>query len=189
MINAVQRCIIRAQILFPNGIRQNIHIGFTGVHLVLDVHIFGAVHHVGGVAGPATQVGPGLDDFGGHALNCRITSDVQSAEHMAQVNQVSVGQRELLQVFQRGSGSTICSVLLGHIFREGCIFRAGQCCPGAGGVPLHARTDVVDYQRSCVLRGIALGILGSIALKLLQVCQECAKVGHWIQVQRGNRFS
>ena len=98
MINAIQRCIIRAQILFPNGIRQNIHIGFTGVHLVLDVHIFGAVHHVGGVAGPATQVGPGLDDFGGHALNRRIVGDVQSAKHVTQVNFVAIWQGKLFQI-------------------------------------------------------------------------------------------
>ena len=184
VINAVQRCIIRAQVLFTDGIRQNIHIGFTGVHLVRDVHIFGAVHHIGGVASPAAHICAGLDDFSSHALDRRIISDVQSAEHMAQVNQVSVGQRELLQVFQRGSGSTICNVLLGHIFREGRILRAGQCCPGAGGVPFHACTDEVNHQRSGILRGIVLGILGSVALQLLQVSKECGIVGHRRQLGR-----
>ena len=189
VVNAVQRCIIRAQVLFPDGIRQNIHIGFTGVHLVRDVHIFGAVHHIGGVASPAAHICAGLDDFSSHTLNCRIVGDVQSAEHMAQVNQVAIGQRELLQVLQRGSGSPVFSILLSDIFCEGCILRTGQGCPGAGGVPFHACTDEVDHQRSGVLRGIAQDILGSVALKLLQVSKECGIVGHRIQVQRGNRFS
>ena len=159
VVNLVQRRVIRAQVSRPDGLRQNIHVGLCEIYLVFNINIHRAVHHVGNITCPAAHIGPCLDNLSRHALHCCVVGDVQRTEHMPQINQVSIGQRELLQVFQRGSGSTICSVLLGHIFREGCVLRAGQCCPSAGSIPLHTRADEVNHQRSGILRGVALGIL------------------------------
>ena len=188
VIHLVQRVVIHTEVFCTNVGSQNVNVRLRGIHLVGDVHILSAEHHVRDVTGPAAHVGTGLHHGGRHPLHLGIIGHVHCAEHMAQVNQVSVGQRELLQILQRGSGGSICSVLLGHIFREGCILRAGQCCPGAGSVPFHACADEIDHQRSSILRGIALDILGSVILQLLEVSKECGIVGYWSQVQRDNRL-
>ena len=101
MSNPIQRCIIHAQIFRPDGICQNIHIGFQEIHLVLDFNIYRAVHHISNVAGPAAHIRSCLNNLRCHALYRCIVGNIQCTEHMPQINQVSVGKRELLKILQR----------------------------------------------------------------------------------------
>ena len=81
---------------------------------------------------------------------------------MAKVNFIAIGQCEVVDVLQRGSRSTVCSVLLGNVGGKGGVLLAADHFPSAGCIPLDACTDIVDDKRvdvlTGVLRHIGLGI-------------------------------
>ena len=101
MIDLIERAVGHAEVSCPDVGRKNVHIRLRGVHSVKNVHVLGAVHQVGDIAGPAAHVGAGLHDGFRHALHLRVVRHIHRAEHMAEVSRVAVGQRKILDVLQR----------------------------------------------------------------------------------------
>ena len=87
---------------------------------------------------------------------------------MAKVNFIAIGQREVAQVLQCRSRGIVRGILLGNIGGKGSILLAADHFPSAGGVPLHACTDIVDDQRIDILTGIFFRIGLGIASRTLK---------------------
>lgn len=95
---------------------------------------------------------------------------------MAKVNFIAIGQCEVAQVLQCRSRGIVRGILLGNIGGKGSILLAADHFPSAGGVPLHACTDIVDDQRIGILTGIFLRIGLGIAFQNLETGKECCIV-------------
>ena len=161
MTHFVERAVVRAEVSCANVGSKRINVGFRGIHLVRDIHVFGAVHQVCNVASPAAHIGTRLNNCIRHSLRLGVVGHVHSAEYVTEVRLIAVGQYKVLDVFQRGSRSAVLGILLGNIGGEGGIFLAADHFPGAGGIALHAGADVVDDQRidiSAIFCRIGLGI-------------------------------
>ena len=172
MIDLIERAVGHAEVSCPDVVRKNVHIRLRGVHSVRNVHVLGAVHQVGDIAGPAAHVGAGL--YGGfrHALHLRVVRHIHRTEHMAEVSRIAVGQRKVLDVLQRRRRGSVRCVLLGNIGRKGCVFLAADHLPCAGRVALNARADEVDDERIDVLARIFRRVGLGVALQELQARKE-----------------
>ena len=172
VIDLVERIKVHAEVSCADVGRENVHIRLRSVHLVGDVHVLGAEHQVGDVAGPAAHVGAGKHHRVRHALHLGVVGNVHRAEHVAEVGIVAVRQVEVFKVFERRRRGRVLRVLLGDIGGKGRIFLAADHLPRAGGVALHARADEVDDERIDILRGIFCRVASGIALQVLQAGKE-----------------
>ena len=184
MIDLIERAVGHAEVSCPDVVRKNVHIRLRGVHSVRNVHVLGAVHQVGDIAGPAAHVGAGL--YGGfrHALHLRVVRHIHRTEHMAEVSRIAVGQRKVLDVLQRRRRGSVRCVPLGNIGRKGCVFLAADHLPCAGRVALNARADEVDDERIDVLARIFLRVGLGVALQELQARKERRVVRNRLRSRR-----
>ena len=184
MIDLIERAVGHAEVSCPDVGRKNVHIRLRGVHSVRNVHVLGAVHQVGDIAGPAAHVGAGL--YGGfrHALHLRVVRHIHRTEHMAEVSRIAVGQCKVLDVLQRRRRGSVRCVLLGNISRKGCVFLAADHLPCAGRVALNARADEVDDERIDVLARIFLRVGLGVALQELQARKERRVVRNRLRSRR-----
>ena len=184
MIDLIERAVGHAEVSCPDVGRKNVHIRLRGVHSVRNVHVLGAVHQVGDIAGPAAHVGAGL--YGGfrHALHLRVVRHIHRTEHMAEVSRIAVGQRKVLDVLQRRRRGSVRCVLLGNIGRKGCVFLAADHLPCAGRVALNARADEVDDERIDVLARIFRRVGLGVALQELQARKERRVVRNRLRSRR-----
>ena len=184
MIDLIERAVGHAEVSCPDVGRKNVHIRLRGVHFVRNVHVLGAVHQVGDIAGPAAHVGAGL--YGGfrHALHLRVVRHIHRTEHMAEVSRIAVGQRKVLDVLQRRRRGSVRCVLLGNIGRKGCVFLAADHLPCAGRVALNARADEVDDERIDVLARIFRRVGLGVALQELQARKERRVVRNRLRSRR-----
>ena len=184
MIDLIERAVGHAEVSCPDVGRKNVHIRLRGVHSVRNVHVLGAVHQVGDIAGPAAHVGAGL--YGGfrHALHLRVVRHIHRTEHMAEVSRIAVGQCKVLDVLQRRRRGSVRCVLLGNIGRKGCVFLAADHLPCAGRVALNARADEVDDERIDVLARIFRRVGLGVALQELQARKERRVVRNRLRSRR-----
>ena len=184
MIDLIERAVGHAEVSCPDVGRKNVHIRLRGVYSVRNVHVLGAVHQVGDIAGPAAHVGAGL--YGGfrHALHLRVVRHIHRTEHMAEVSRIAVGQRKVLDVLQRRRRGSVRCVLLGNIGRKGCVFLAADHLPCAGRVALNARADEVDDERIDVLARIFRRVGLGVALQELQARKERRVVRNRLRSRR-----
>ena len=184
MTDLIERAVGHAEVSCPEVGRKNVHIRLRGVHSVRNVHVLGAVHQVGDIAGPAAHVGAGL--YGGfrHALHLRVVRHIHRTEHMAEVSRIAVGQCKVLDVLQRRRRGSVRCVLLGNIGRKGCVFLAADHLPCAGRVALNARADEVDDERIDVLARIFLRVGLGVALQELQARKERRVVRNRLRSRR-----
>ena len=184
MIDLIERAVGHAEISCPDVGRKNVHIRLRGVHSVRNVHVLGAVHQVGDIAGPAAHVGAGL--YGGfrHALHLRVVRHIHRTEHMAEVSRIAVGQRKVLDVLQRRRRGSVRCVPLGNIGRKGCVFLAADHLPCAGRVALNTRADEVDDERIDVLARIFRRVGLGVALQELQARKERRVVRNRLRSRR-----
>ena len=184
MTDLIERAVGHAEVSCPDVGRKNFHIRLRGVHSVRNVHVLGAVHQVGDIAGPAAHVGAGL--YGGfrHALHLRVVRHIHRTEHMAEVSRIAVGQRKVLDVLQRRRRGSVRCVLLGNIGRKGCVFLAADHLPCAGRVALNARADEVDDERIDVLARIFRRVGLGVALQELQARKERRVVRNRLRSRR-----
>ena len=184
MTDLIERAVGHAEVSCPDVGRKNVHIRLRGVHSVRNVHVLGAVHQVGDIAGPAAHVGAGL--YGGfrHALHLRVVRHIHRTEHMAEVSRIAVGQRKVLDVLQRRRRGSVRCVLFGNIGRKGCVFLATDHLPCAGRVALNARADEVDDERIDVLARIFRRVGLGVALQELQARKERRVVHNRLRSRR-----
>ena len=184
MIDLIERAVGHAEVSCPDVGRKNVHIRLRGVYSVRNVHVLGAVHQVGDIAGPAAHVGAGL--YGGfrHALHLRVVRHIHRTEHMAEVSRIAVGQRKVLDVLQRRRRGSVRCVLLGNIGRKGCVFLAADHLPCAGRVTLNARADEVDDECIDVLARIFRRVGLGVALQELQARKERRVVRNRLRSRR-----
>ena len=173
VIHTVERAVIHAEVSCTNVGSKRIDVSLRGIYLVSDIHVFGAVHQIRNVTGPAAHVGTSLNNSIRHALHLGVIGHIHCAKHMAKVNFIAIGQCEVAQVLQRRSRSVVRGILLGNVGGEGSILLAADHFPSAGGVPLHACTDIVDDQRIGILTGIFFRIGLGIAFQNLEAGKEC----------------
>ena len=173
VIHTVERAVIHAEVSCANVGSKCIDISLRGIYLVSDIHVFGAVHQIRNVTGPTAHVGTSLNNSIRHALHLGVIGHIHCAKHMAKVNFIAIEQCEVAQVLQRRSRSVVCGILLGNVGGEGSILLAADHFPSAGGVPLHACTDIVDDQRIGILTGIFFRIGLGIAFQNLETGKEC----------------
>ena len=173
MIHTVECAVIHAEVFCTNVGSQNVNVRLRGIHLIGDVHIFGAEHQVRDVTGPAAHIGTCLHNSRSHPLRLGIVGHIHCAKHMAKVNFIAIGQCEVAQVLQCRSRGIVRGILLGNIGGKGSILLAADHFPSAGGVPLHACTDIVDDQRIDILTGIFFRIGLGIAFQNLEAGKEC----------------
>ena len=176
MVNFNERAICYTKVFCPNVSRQNIDVGFRGIHLVSNVHVFGAVHQVCNVTGPAAHIGASQNDRIRHSLHLGIIGHIHCTEYMTEVNSIPVGQCEVFDVLQCRSRSVACGILLGNIGGKGGILFAADHFPSAGGIPFHTCTDIVDDQRIGILTSIFFRIGLGITLQNLEAGKECCIV-------------
>ena len=176
MVHVVERAIIHTEISCAEVVGENVHVSLRGIHLVSDIHVFRAVHQIRDITGPAAHIGAGQHNGIRHALHLRIVRHGHRAEHMTEVGRIAVGQRKVLNALQRGGRSAVCGVLLGNVGGEGSILLAADHFPSAGGVPLHACTDIIDDQRIGILTSIFFRIGLGIAFQNLETGKECCIV-------------
>ena len=172
MIDLIERAVGHAEVSCAKIRGEGIHVSLRGIHLVSDIHVFRAVHQIRDITGPAAHIGAGQHNGIRHALHLRIVRHVHRAEHMTEVGRIAVGQRKVLNALQRGGRSAVCGVLLGNVGGEGSILLAADHFPSAGGVPLHACTDIVDDQRTGILTGIFFRIGLGIAFQNFEAGKE-----------------
>ena len=184
MIDLIERAVGHAEVSCPDVGRKNVHIRLRGVHSVRNVHVLGAVHQVGDIAGPAAHVGAGLSGGFRHALHLRVVRHIHRTEHMAEVSRIAVGQRKVLDVLQRRRRGSVRCVPLGNIGRKGCVFLAADHLPCAGRVALNARADEVDDERIDVLARIFLRVGLGVALQELQARKERRVVRNRLRSRR-----
>ena len=173
VIHTVERAVIHAEVSCANVGSKCIDISLRGIYLVSDIHVFGAVHQIRNVTGPTAHVGTSLNNSIRHALHLGVISHIHCAKHMAKVNFIAIGQCEIAQVLQCRSRGVVRGILLGNIGGKGSILFAADHFPSAGGVPLHACTDIVDDQRIGILTSIFFRIGLGIALQNLEAGKEC----------------
>ena len=173
VIHTVERAVIHTEVFCTNVGSQNVNVRLRGIHLLGDVHILSAEHHVRDVTGPTAHVGTSLNNSIRHTLHLGVIDHIHCTKHMAKVNFIAIGQCEVAQVLQRRSRSVVRGILLGNVGGEGSILLAADHFPSAGGVPLHACTDIVDDQRIGILTGIFFRIGLGIAFQNLEAGKEC----------------
>ena len=178
VLHLVERAVIHAEVFCAKVGGKRIDVRLRGIHLVSDIHVFGAVHQVCNIAGPTAHVGTSLNDSIRHSLHLGVVGHIHRAEHMAKVSFIAIGQCEVADVLQRRSRSAVCGILLGDIGGKGRILLAAHHFPGAGGVPLHACADIVDDQRIGILTGMFLRIGLGIAFQNLEAGKEGRIVGN-----------
>ena len=173
VIHTVERTVIYTEVSCTNVGGKRIDVSLRGIHLVGDIHVFGAVHQICNVTGPTAHVGTSLNNSIRHALHLSVIGHIHCAKHMAKVNFIAIGQCEVVDVLQRRSRSVVRGILLGNVGGEGSVLLAADHFPSAGGVPLHACTDIVDDQRIGILTGIFFRIGLGIAFQDLEAGKEC----------------
>ena len=173
VIHTVERTVIYTEVSCTNVGGKRIDVSLRGIHLVSDIHVFGTVHQICNVTGPTAHVGTSLNNSIRHALHLGVIGHIHCAKHMAKVNFIAIGQCEVVDVLQRRGRSVISGILLGNVGGEGGILLAADHFPSAGGVPLHACTDIVDDQRIGILTGIFFRIGLGIAFQNLEAGKEC----------------
>ena len=173
VIHTVERAVIHAEVSCTNVSSKRIDISLRGIYLVSDIYVFGAVHQIRNVTGPTAHVGTSLNNSIRHALHLGVIGHIHCAKHMAKVNFIAIGQCEVAQVLQCRSRGIVRGILLGNVGGEGSILLAADHFPSAGGVPLHACTDIVDDQRIGILTGIFFRIGLGIAFQNLEAGKEC----------------
>ena len=173
VIHTVECAIIYTEVFCTNVGSQNVNVRLRGIHLLGDVHILSAEHHVRDVTCPTAHVGTSLNSSIRHALHLGVIGHIHCAKHMAKVNFIAIGQCEVAQVLQCRSRGIVRGILLGNIGGKGSILLAADHFPSAGGVPLHACTDIVDDQRIDILTGIFFRIGLGIAFQNLEAGKEC----------------
>ena len=176
VIHTVECAVIYTEVFCTNVGSQNVNVRLRGIHLLGDVHIFGAEHQVGDITGPAAHIGTCLHNSRSHPLRLGIVGHIHCAKHMAKVNFIAIGQCEVAQVLQRRSRSVVRGILLGNKGGKGSILLAADHFPSAGGVPLHACTDIIDDQRIGILTSIFFRIGLGIAFQNLETGKECCIV-------------
>ena len=144
VIHTVERTVIYTEVSCANVGGKSIDVSLRGIHLVSDIHVFGAVHQICNVTGPTAHVGTSLNNSICHALHLGVIGHIHCAKHMAKVNFISIGQCEVVDVLQCRSRSVVRGILLRNVGGEGSVLLAADHFPSAGGVPLHACTDIVD---------------------------------------------
>ena len=173
VIHTVERAVIHAEVSCANVGGKCIDVSLRGIYLVSDIHVFGAVHQIRNVTGPTAHVGTSLNNSIRHALYLGVIGHIHRTKHMAKVSFIAIGQCEVLDVLQCGGRSAVCGILLGNVGGEGSILLAADHFPGAGGVPLHACTDIVDDQRIGILTSFFLRIGLGIAFQNLEAGKKC----------------
>ena len=173
VIHTVECAVIYTEVSCTKVGGKRIDVSLRGIHLVSDIHVFGAVHQICNVTGPTAHVGTGLNNSIRHALHLGVIGHIHCAKHMAKVNFIAIGQCEVVDVLQRRSRSIVRGILLGNVGGEGSILLAADHFPSAGGVPLHACTNIVDDQRIGILTSIFLRIGLGIAFQNLEAGKEC----------------
>ena len=173
VIHTVERTVIYTEVSCTNVGGKRIDVSLRGIHLVSDIHVFGAVHQICNVTGPTAHVGTSLNNSIRHALHLGVIGHIHCAKHMAKVNFIAIGQCEVAQVLQCRSRGIVRGILLGNIGGKGGILLAADHFPSARGVPLHACTDIVDDQRIDILTGIFFRIGLGIAFQNLETGKEC----------------
>ena len=176
VVDFIERTEVHTQIFCADICRQRLNILLGSIHFIGNVHIFGAEHQVGDITGPAAHIGTCLHNSRSHPLHLGVIGHIHCAKHMAKVNFIAIGQCEVAQVLQRRSRSVVRGILLGNVGGEGSILLAADHFPSAGGVPLHACTDIVDDQRIGILTGIFFRIGLGIAFQNLETGKECCIV-------------
>ena len=173
VIHTVERAVIHAEVSCANVGGKCIDVSLRGIYLVSDIHVFGAVHQIRNVTGPTAHVGTSLNNSIRHALYLGVIGHIHRTKHMAKVSFIAIGQCEVLDVLQCGGRSAVCGILLGNVGGEGSILLAADHFPGAGGVPLHTCTDIVDDQRIGILTSFFLRIGLGIAFQNLEAGKKC----------------
>ena len=173
VIHTVERTVIHAKVSCAKVGGKCIDVSLRGIYLVSDIHVFGAVHQIRNVTGPTAHVGTSLNNSIRHALHLGVIGHIHCAKHMAKVNFIAIGQCEVAQVLQCRSRGIVRGILLGNIGGKGSILLAADHFPSAGGVPLHACTNIVDDQRIGILTSIFLRIGLGIAFQNLEAGKEC----------------
>ena len=173
MIHLVERAVIYTEVSCAKVGGKRIDVRLRGIYLVSDIHVFGAVHQIRNVTGPTAHVGTSLNNSIRHALHLGIIGHIHRAKHMAKVNFIAIGQCEVVDILQRRGRSVVRGILLGNVGGEGSILLAADHFPSAGGVPLHACTDIVDDQRIGILTSIFFRIGLGIAFQNLEAGKEC----------------
>ena len=98
MIHTVERTVIYTEVSCTNVGGKRIDVSLRGIHLVSDIHVFGAVHQICNVTGPTAHVGTSLNNSIRHALHLSVIGHIHCAKHMAKVNFIAIGQCEVAQV-------------------------------------------------------------------------------------------
>ena len=173
VIHLVERAVIYTEVSCAKVGGKRIDVSLRGIYLVSDIHVFGAVHQIRNVTGPTAHVGTSLNNSIRHALHLGIIGHIHRAKHMAKVNFIAIGQCEVVDILQRRGRSVVRGILLGNVGGEGSILLAADHFPSAGGVPLHACTDIVDDQRIGILTSIFFRIGLGIAFQNLEAGKEC----------------
>ena len=173
VIHTVECAVIYTEVSCTNVGGKCIDVSLRGIHLVSDIHVFGAVHQICNVTGPTAHVGTSLNNSIRHALHLGVIGHIHCAKHMAKVNFIAIGQCEVVDVLQRRGRSVVRGILLGNVGGEGSVLLAADHFPSAGGIPLHACTDIVDDQRIGILTGIFFRIGLGIAFQNLEAGKEC----------------
>ena len=174
--HTVECAVIYTEVFCTNVGGKRIDVSLRGIYLVSDIHVFGAVHQICNVTGPTAHVGTSLNNSIRHALHLGVIGHIHCAKHMAKVNFIAIGQCEVAQVLQCRSRGIVRGILLGNIGGKGSILLAADHFPSAGGVPLHACTDIVDDQRIGILTSIFFRIGLGIAFQNLETGKECCIV-------------
>ena len=164
VVDFIERTEVHTQIFCADICRQRLNILLGSIHFIGNVHIFGAEHQVGDITGPAAHIGTCLHNSRSHPLRLGIVGHIHCAEHMAEIDQIAVGQTEVFNMLERRGRSIVRGILRGNIVRERLILLAADHLPRAGGIALHTRADIVDDQRvrvftrmlRCIRQGIAL---------------------------------
>ena len=144
VIHTVERTVIYTEVSCTNVGGKSIDVSLRGIHLLGDVHILSAEHHVRDVTCPTAHVGTSLNSSIRHALHLGVIGHIHCAKHMAKVNFIAIGQCEVVDVLQCRSRSVVRGILLRNVGGEGSVLLAADHFPSAGGVTLHACTDIVD---------------------------------------------
>ena len=173
VIHTVECAVIYTEVSCTNVGGKRIDVSLRGIHLVSDIHVFGAVHQICNVTGPTAHVGTSLNNSIRHALHLGVIGHIHCAKHMAKVNFIAIGQCEVVDVLQRRGRSVVRGILLGNVGGEGSVLLAADHFPSAGGIPLHACTDIVDDQRIGILTDIFFRIGLGIAFQNLEAGKEC----------------
>ena len=96
---------------------------------------------------------------------------------MPQIGDIAIGQSKVVKILQHRCRGAVCGILLGHIGSKCRVLLAADHFPSAGGIPLHARADIVDDKRVGILASMFSRICLSISLQNLQAGKKCCIVG------------